>query len=179
MKVKEQLSEKDQEVHKEKAKKLIMQRDLDKLQSKLKDCNDYIRQLPTIEEVATNKQNFEEQKAEMDGLRGKIKELETKVVSAKKSICEKNRDVKQAQDLCKSLQSEKECELMSQCEENASIRDEFELAKKMILKCEEEKRSQQVKYIETQIEELKEAKRIEQVNSSNTYFDSLSVLNIN
>lgn len=177
LKVKDQLSEKDQEAQKEKTKSLAMQRDLDKLQSKLGERDDYIGQLPTIDEVAASKQKFEDQNAEMDGLRAKIKELETKVVRAKGFIRENNREIKQAQDRCESLQLEKERvekefelykeatqnvgELMSRCEENASIRAEFELAKKMILKCEEKNKNQQVKF-EAHIAELKEAQRLEQ-----------------
>lgn len=177
LKVKEELFDKDQESQKEKAKNLTLQRDLDKLQGKLDERDAYIGQLPTIDEVAANKQQFQEQSAEIDALKAKIKELEIKVVRAKEFIREKNREVKQGQERCETVQMEKERvekefelykeatqnvgELMSRCEENASIRAEFELAKKMILKCEEKNKSQQAKY-EERLEELNEAQRMEQ-----------------
>ncbi|RNA40165.1 centrosomal of 85 kDa-like isoform X1 [Brachionus plicatilis] len=153
----------------EKTKSNTLQKEIDKLNSKLNECNRYITELPTKDELKQNENKFAELKSENDAMRQKLVEYEKKHGKAKQFIRDKNFELAEFRDKIEKLELEKEKlhlefqnykietqsvgELMDRCKENANLKAELEISHKFIANLQEKLSSIELKYKE-EISEL-------------------------
>jgi hypothetical protein len=89
MKFKLLFNNKEEELIGERHKVSILQKENDKIQSKLNEINQYMAELPTSDEIKEKTNEINEQKVENESLKQKIGELEKKCNKAKFFIKEK------------------------------------------------------------------------------------------
>ena len=85
------MSTKEEDFLIEKTKHSNHQKELENLKAKLKECNEYITQLPTIDEVKESDRKFQSLENENQELKAKIVECDKKLLRAKHFIKEKVR----------------------------------------------------------------------------------------
>ena len=90
----------------DKNKQTSLQKENDKLQSKLNECNDYISRLPTLDEVNEKEEQFNKLESEVCILKAKLTEQEKKCTKAKEYIRNKTNDIKDLEQKLKTANLE-------------------------------------------------------------------------
>lgn len=150
--------------------------EIDRINHKLNERNDYISKLPTNEEFDQLKEKINKSNKEKEDFIFEIKDLEKKVHRAKTLIKEQKTIDKDLQEKLKKSQLDKKDihdeyeqykkatqdvgDLMKKCEENAQLHAQYELAKEMLLKNEKEMQLQH-KINEQKLQMIKEEAQIE------------------
>ncbi|CAF0930059.1 unnamed protein product [Brachionus calyciflorus] len=144
-------------------------KEIDKLNSKLAECNAYISELPTKDELKQNDDKMSAISKENENLRQKISDYEKRQNKAKQFIREKNIEINDLRDKFEKMELEKEKiylefqnykletqsvgELIEKCKENANLKAELEIARKFIVNFQEKTKINEQKY-ETELNEL-------------------------
>ena len=147
------------------------QKENEKLQSKLNECNEYISRLPTLDEVNDKERLFADLQFNTESLNSKLKDQEKKCMKAKQYIRDKTTELKQLQEKLQLAELEtdklriqfetyredtKEVgQLLEKREENARLIGENEMNKKLILALQENQKNTNARY-ECKVNELKE-----------------------
>lgn len=148
-----------------------MQKENEKLQSKLNECNDYVGRLPTLDEVAEKEKEYRDLEFELETFKSKLLEQEKKCLKAKQYIREKNNEIKELRENLDAANLEKERvqlafenyreetkevgELMEKCAQLADLKAESETNKKLINALQEKTKAMQRAH-EKEINESKE-----------------------
>jgi len=147
------------------------QKENEKLQSKLNECNEYISRLPTLDEVNDKERLIADLQFNTESLNSKLKDQEKKCMKAKQYIRDKTTELKQLQEKLQLAELEtdklriqfetyredtKEVgQLLEKREENARLIGENEMNKKLILALQENQKNTNARH-ECKVNELKE-----------------------
>jgi chromosome segregation ATPase len=167
---------KEEDQFKEKNKSKNMQKEIEKLQTKLNDCNEYIGSLPTSEEFKEKENQIEQLKTDFASLQAKLVEKEKQNKRAKEYIRDKMSEVKQLQEKLDAANMETERiriqfetyreetkevgDLLDVREEKSRIVAENEVNKKCIIALHENQKNLTTKY-ESQLNEYKDKLKYE------------------
>lgn len=173
--------QKDEELLNVKSSSSAMQKELEKLQAKWKNCNDYIKSLPSASEVKQTEKQMSDLKSENDSLKSELNENESKYNRAKHFIKDKLNEIKELEEKIESVKASKEKveieyqeyrnasqevgELMERCKENASLKAELDCARKLLSTQQAKLKQMQAKYDENS-KDLNQKLIIEEETSS-------------
>lgn len=141
------VNSRDEELLSEKMRYASLQKECDKLKTKLNDTNKYLAELATKEETRALKDELREAREEIERQKDELKSSENKLTKAKFAVKEKNQEIKETKE---ALEREKLArdkiriefesykqktnltgEIVEKLEQNASLCAELESAKKV------------------------------------------------